>query len=197
MQTRPTYIALSSCDTSQNDSNDAQKLSDVLGVPVFLWAGKEDVCAQKQFHVFLDQFNAASESERTIFLGDVKKYDAIIFNASQVVAPVTGKYRTLQLADTNGALLKSHDFVDTRLFSELHGTSVHKTNHLVVSPQSAPDRSDTKIYSTGNSELYALIISGGDNYLEDAVAAGKLQDLTDFGTNPVNCGNLVGLKDLL
>lgn len=190
-------IALSACDATQTDLNDAQKLTDTLGVPVFLWASQEDVCAQKQFHRFLDQFNSASEAERSIFLGDVKKYDAVIFIASQVVAPITGRYTKLELVDSNGAVTASHDFVDTRVFSELRGTSVHKTNHLVVSPQSAPDHSDTKIYATSNGDLYALIISGGQNYLDDAVAAAKLQDVTALGPNPVNCGRLVDLKDLL
>ena len=144
-------ISFSGCDSSRSDLNDAQKLSDTLGVPVFLWASTEDVCAQKQFHRFLDQFSSASETERSIFLGDVKKYDAVIFNGSQIVAPVTGSYTQLELVDANEAVSQSHDFVDTRVFSELRGTSVHKTNHLVVSPQSAPDHSDTKIYSTTNS----------------------------------------------
>lgn len=189
-------IALSSCDSSSNSQlNDAQKLTDVLGVPVFLWASKEDICAQKQFHQLLDQFNAASESERSIFLGDVKKYDAIIFNGSQILAPLTGKYRKLQLGDDNG-VTAWHDFLDTRTFTELKGTTVHKTSHLVISPQSAPDHSDTRIYQTANADLYALIVSGGENYLEDAVAAQKLQDVTPTDANPVNCGVLVDLKDL-
>ena len=135
------------------------------------------------------------------FLGDVKKYDAVIFNASQVVAPITGRYTKLKLVDSNGERSRQSSMTSwiPGSFSELRGTSVHKTNHLVRSAHNRlPDHSDTKIYATSNGDLYALIISGGTRtpWMMPCATA-KLQDVTALGPNPVNCGRLVDLKDLL
>src|ERR1700746_1343477 len=91
-------LAVAGCDLSSQQMKNAQQLAEALGVPVFVWASSDDVCAQAQFQSFLTEFTSASEADRAMAISEARRYSGIVFSGSQNLTALTGKSVKIQFA---------------------------------------------------------------------------------------------------
>ena len=200
---------LGSChmNTGEVDS----RLTKDLGVPVFFWAMPSDACAQMQFTEIANEYFKLDENQRAD-AGKLitQQFDAIVFQASEQSAPLTGTVKELRLAKQvciadpkvhkdkvcMNHIQASKIILDNRPQTSFPATKVVKGKELTVTPEVAEDHSERIIYVTHNAKIFAAIKAGDEAALDAAVNTHGAEVASPEKAAPV-CGKMAVLADLL
>lgn len=168
-----------------------------LGIPVQIKTDDTDVCARRQLDRIVGEYRDLSKDERRAIKRFVRKYKSVVVNPSNQTATVTGEVTMLKLVDAAGGTLKKKTLADARKTEgTAPATKLEKAESLSITTENAFDHSVTATYSTQDYQIYKLVTKV-DDVLEKSVASGAVTQAGKENSPILQCGETVGLRDLL
>jgi hypothetical protein len=185
--------AFSGCEnrTPEDLSDQATKQ---LGVPVFVWIYPDDECAKRQLRAVWEEYKDLSGSAQRAFRERLKRYDAIILNASEQGGRVTGAVVRVDYEGSgpDGSKTINELRVDS---SRRPGTRIVKGRELEMTTVASEDRSVFLRYETEDRGLYDSLSTDAAARMEAATRAGKAELKERKPYPALNCGRLARLAD--
>jgi hypothetical protein len=182
----------------------ADQATKQLGIPVFLWAFDNDVCANRQLSKLVSEV-AGSGDKASVIARLNGTYKAIVLLESQKLGDVTGTYKLLQLV-SHRRVVETKTLADTRANASgvAPGTRIDKGNAsdvegkvLTLQPTTSDDRSERTVYYTYDQPTFSKLGPDSDEFaFEDAIDQHKVMVNTSMPVENDPCGKLASLSDL-
>lgn len=190
----------------------ADEATKELGVVVFVWSTTDDVCVMRQIKELYEEYVKTPPAQQETLREALQKYDALILHASDDAGTIQHTTYRLQLeaqichayGECDNKVVATRTITDAgdalaepSSIARLPGTLLQKGAQLVLTPASARDLSLTKTFRTDNAGVYNDAGNPGSADLDTLINMRTIFPISTQKPDPINCGRLVRLKDLL